>query len=396
MARVSTVTLDDIVASLPDIDPFERVVGGVRTVDLLIAVSGFEPRLSAVTERLAELEVDVRRACYLTYDETVDENRRVRDRLLGPLLTLAATTESLAADVSEEEFARALRDIVAAASPADGRPPVVLLDISVASSRLLTRCVHVLMHANVTLLIGYTQAETYHPTRERFDQWKADRDRIVNSTAEALSVDARYDLGATPDTTLGLDYGAKDVEYLADFRVQHLETLPDRVIVIPGYNGARARAFLAQIDPALLDSHPNDAVTWLVGDPLLEHDKWRFHAVAAANSLVDKDGNTDDCAVPVTTFYYLDVLRTLGRIYETNFGAEKVTVCATGSKMQNLAAILFCELHPDVRLGQALPEKYTTDPYSEGVVAIWGIRLGATAELRDLLGTYGQAQIVDG
>ena len=57
----------------------------------------------------------------------------------------------------------------------------------------------------------------------------------------------------------------------------------------------------------------------------------------------------------------------LEQIYEKYCETNNITVVPLGSKMQTLAALLFAEKHPDVKLLIPIPKKYDPRRYSEGV-----------------------------
>ena len=62
------IDMAEIASQLPHPTPFGEVISEIPEIDLLITVSGFEPRLTAVARALREANVRVREACYLTYE----------------------------------------------------------------------------------------------------------------------------------------------------------------------------------------------------------------------------------------------------------------------------------------------------------------------------------------
>ncbi|MEO6503943.1 MAG: hypothetical protein ABIQ09_18805 [Jatrophihabitantaceae bacterium] len=386
--RLEVVDVGRVTADLPDIQPFVDSLSGVDAIDLLITVSGFEPRVSAIAAALRSAGVEVRASCYLRYAFSETQNAAQRRPLLEALNDLGTEPEAISVDIDEIDFAKEMQEQIRRVS-ADDRMPVVLLDLSCASGRLLLRVMSVLIESDVDLLVGYAQAEAYYPTKAEYLTWQAVRDSIdVDDPSESPPAVLMRDV------TLGLDTGVGDIETPLGYRGQHTETLPDRVVVIPGYNAARPRAALAKIDSALIDNHPSQLVAWLVGEPKLERDAWRLDAVADTNGLRDPNGELVETVTPLSTFDYLATIRTLDAKYLEFFGREQVTIIPLGSKMQTLGVSLFCTMRPDVMVLLALPEQYTDGPYSLGVEALWGIRFGPVDQLRERLFSLGQAVIV--
>jgi hypothetical protein len=228
------------------------------------------------------------------------------------------------------------------------------------------RSFKVLIESDVNLRVLYSEANIYHPTKEEYQKepskWK-------------------------DEDALGLERGVNDVTISIDHPGQHLDVLPNCIVVFPCYKAERSKAIIAKVDPSLLTS-PKDKVLWVLGKPHKPEDSWREDAMREINNIGE-----DQQQHSISTFAYKDSIKVLDRIHSEKWDKCNITLAPNGSKMQALGAALFYYLHPDVRVMFATPKEYNAMQYTEGCKNTWVIDFGSTRELRDLLDSVGQITI---
>jgi hypothetical protein len=355
-------SLSDIQGSLPELVVY----------DLLVCVNGFEDRSVAVPALLASLGMTANKAIVLHYPSNVDDNRRTIEKLQGSLEQISAEAVSLEFGMAAPALREELRSI--SADSAVGGRVRVLLDVSGASGRMILRLIRFFFELassddlKVELTVGYAEAAEYAPTQ-----------------AEARSlIEASSQPG---ESTLGLDFDAEELSPSVEYPGQHIEHVPDRAIVICGFNADRGRAALDHIDTAFNIDVPHSRVTYIAGQPPRESDRWRLDAMMQINS----SGVAEPIDFHVTsTLHYQDTLKKLESRYQESFGHERITVLPFGSKMQTLAAALYCEMHADVKVQLLAPARYAGANYSMGQGDIHFLPLGDLSKLSALLSSVGQ------
>jgi hypothetical protein len=250
----------------------------------------------------------------------------------------------------------------------DGSPPLVTFDISVTANRLILKCMKALIESGVRLRILYSEAASYYPSIEEYEQNK-DRWRS--------------------DEALGLERGVSDVSISADIPGIHLDSLPNCVIIFPAFKAERSRAAITHVDPSLLIS-PGDKVIWLLGVPHHEEDRWRVEAMREVNDIGPNMRRYE-----VSTFDYKEALQTLEKIYEEMWECCNISLSPLGSKLQAVGTSLFCYLHPDVKPIFTIPKEYRAVKYSEGCKATWKLDFGLMGELRRILDIVGKLSVED-
>ena len=363
MPKAITKRISDVLHSLPEIVPFDTT-SGLRDVneDLFVSVLGFEPRCLTMPRSLAEMGYRAHRARYFEYSTNADDNEANRPELEKNLSRISSSVESIRCD--EQDFASSFAKLVDAVEPNDGmRKPTVTFDISVASNRLILKCMGVLLRRNISLRILYSEARTYHPTKkefeENFEKWSA-------------------------DDSFGLEQGVAEVVPSKEQPGHHLDPLPNFIVLFPAFKVARCRAVIAAIDPCLLAA-PGKSVVWMLGEPHLPEDGWRLRAMEQIN------GVTPDLPqFTVKTFDYKAALQTLERVHSQIWEQHNLSIGQFGSKLQALGTSMFCYLHPEVRLWFAIPKRYNAAQYSDGCKATWMIDFGAMQDIQKLLDGVGK------
>jgi hypothetical protein len=327
---------------------------------------GFEPRCVAAPNRLKMAGIRARRVVYFEPSTNRADNRTNLPALSAALNEISDVVESLQSD--DLDFGERLNRLLSLISRDKSREPLVYVDISVLSNRVLFRVLKAIFEANVNLIVIYSEAAVYHPTekelKENWEYWKS-------------------------DSTLGIERGVSEVFPSREYPGQHLDPLPDYLILFPSFKAERTRAVIARVDPSLL-TLPGGKLFWIIGVPHVPEQRWRSGAMRKLNDIERTAPQAE-----VTTFDYKEALKRLEMIYADKWKAYNITISPLGSKLQAIGTAMFCYLHPDVRLVFAIPKEYNAALYSDGCANIWSIRFGSTARIRELLESVGALSIAD-
>lgn len=354
--------LTEQLALLPDPTNFNLAAakdGG--HYDLGLFVLGFEDRCYATAGLLAEAKVNFGSARYLTYVTNVDDNRANERQLTEYLGELAKDSAPMFGD--DPELTTRLDQLLATLDGDQESPPRVLFDMSVASDRLIMRCLKSLLNANIDLTLLYSEAAVYHPTE---GEWQQDPSEWKD------------------DERLGLERGVGDLDYSIEYPGHSLEPLPEFLLLFPSFSHERSQAIINSVDPTLGTSEGRERIVWFLGEPHLDEDSWRLNALREINDLTEADRQH-----PTSTFDFKAVLRVLDSVYAEASGTHRVTLSPMGSKLQTLASSLFCYMHPDVRVVLARPREYNAARYSHGCKAMWRMHFGHTQQIRRTLDEVG-------
>jgi hypothetical protein len=366
MARVRVIELAEIIKTLPDAGPLRIEREPADGADeLFICALGFEERCLTIPSQLAEGGYSARRAVYLEYGTNRDENAVNRPALKDCLKQIAQNVEVI--QIDSPESAAEIRAILGSGFDAQELKRVTF-DISVASNRCIFRILRVLLSTECILRLLYCEAKVYHPTKEEY---------------------AREPSRWSRDESFGIEHGVSEVAASPEYPGRHLDPLPNSIIVFPSFKPDRARAAISLVDPALL-TRPRNAVKWLLGVPHLPEDLWRLEAMRAINEI-----GADMPQFEVSTFDYKECLAILEQVYLMSQDSSNISLAPFGSKMQALAACLFCHVHPDVRVIFAAPKRYDASQYSRGTKAAWEMNFGAVTAMMGELQRIGQIVIED-
>ena len=363
MPRLRQRDLSDIRHLIAEVLPYSPRQDGGRTDDLFICALGFEERCLTLPNALASSGYQARRALYCQYDTNADDNATRASDLLAALGRISADVKPLLLD--DTSSPNALSAILESFKLEQG--VTITFDISVTSNRFIIRALRQLLAYDVDLRIVYSEAALYHPTEA---EYRADPKRW------------------THDPHFGTEHGVAEIVPMAEFPGNHLDPLPDFVMVFPSFKPDRARAVIHFIDPSL-QANAGKKVLWCLGVPRLEEDKWRLTAMREINEL-----RAEYSQVELSTFLYKETLLALEQAYSERANSYNISVAPFGSKLQSVAVALFCTMHPDVRVVSAKPKKYGV-LFSDGCKHTWELRVGNTRSLRELLAGVGDLVIED-
>jgi hypothetical protein len=351
---VGRVGMEEVLLRLPEIRT--ALLEG-RHDDVFICALGFEERCLCVSEQLNSMGYTCDIAVCLTYRTNMRANNRNRTRLLKQLGSCAGSVVEL--DVDSADFSAQLNDVI------DGLNSVCF-DITVAASRAIVRTMATLLDKKINLSILYAEAAIYRPSfseyRENPEKWQR-------------------------EANVGLEWGISDIRVSPEYPGEHLDSLPDRIILFPNFRIERSQAVLAFVDPNLL-LDPGDSVIWVLGMPHLDEDRWRLDAMRAINQVPESS-----ISYEMSTFEYKESLGLLEKLYDQFGGRFRLSIAPMGSKLQTLAVTLFCDRHRDVRVILTMPKEYNASQYSHGCKEVWAIDFLATDDLRVALREIGSLRI---
>jgi hypothetical protein len=331
---------------------------------VFVGVLGFEERCLAIPEGFAASKIhQAKKSFYLQYSTNSQDNEINKPRLLAALAKLSSETESVVCDVLA--FSGDFRAKLNACSVI-GKPLQVVFDISGCSSMPLLLALKVLLELDANLHIVYSEAETYHPTK---DEWEKARDEH------------------TKEEGFGLAKGVGNILPSSEHPGLRRDNMLELVFAFPTFKPERSKAVIAHIDPSLA-TNPGDRVIWFIGKPHLGENEWRMEAVKEINKISDD--------VPhyfVSTFDYRETLFNLNKTWEEYNEKYHITISPLGSKMQSLGIALFWQIHQEISMIFAIPKEYNAKQYSESYSDTWYIPFGMTKDVVKLLSCIGSLEI---
>jgi hypothetical protein len=331
--------------------------------DLFLGALGFEPRCLTVPEKLASGGFRAKRSIYFEYQSNPAENESNRAALGRALSLISESVESM--DCDNPDFTQRFRALLSNVVASTLGIPRLVVDISVFGNRLAFKAYAVLLASELHVRIIYSEANSYHPTEMEYAsdpvKWGAEQE-------------------------FGLERGVGDIHISTEHPGRFADTLPDFALVFPTFGPDRSRATLEWIDSSLIES-ASARVSWFIGVPHADADRWRVGAMKAHHQIAD-----DTPHLEVSTFDYKASIIAVHEECERRMDRFNINLVPLGSKLQALGSALACIMHPEVRVVFAIPNEYNAHSYSEGTKAIWKIDF-ATTDVRRALLDVGTMQI---
>lgn len=369
MAQIHKRTLEEALASLPDILELDLNGFAQRQDSAFVCALGFEERCLSIPRALAQVGYSARDVYCLVYSTSQEHNDLNRAELEVALGQIASGSVTLI-QVDEVDSSRLVAEALASSCSNSQEPdgPSIAFDVSVVANRVLLRTMKSIFLLECRLTVLYSEAAVYGPT---FAEYNADKEKW------------------SEESSLGLERGVSAVSFSKEYPGEQLEPLPNSVILFPGFRPERSKAVIDAVDPALL-TNPGANVVWLIGTPHLPEDAWRSDVMRDINNIEESFKTYD-----ISTFDYKHTLTTLDKLYWERVAQRNITLSPIGSKMQALGCALFLYLHPDVRVAFATPREYNADQYSHGCKAMWVVEFTKLSESREMLDRVGQLVLTD-
>ncbi|MCK4416802.1 MAG: hypothetical protein KAV99_01375 [Candidatus Latescibacteria bacterium] len=341
----------DVVNILPELIPFDEVIGGNSSFDLYIGAMGFEERTTEAAAALARKGVRVQNAVLFEFDRYYEatEKRREKYEQIIKQLTYGNPHRPLNAPVGAPDpiFSERMKSLLQ--TLAKSKPPKILFDCTNFPSLILSKSLAVLLNYPCHLTVLYSEAAEYFPTHSEWDsgEVKPHGTRVQGPFA-------------------GVRFVAKPPILQAD----DIGELPVLLTLFPTFNTERTDGVLAELDPA--------ARIWLFGEP---HDLSKnSYRIEMAKSFAAPIMYPGDPWSILPTFDYRRTLLALAGIYAEHRFRHRLVIMPHGSKMQTLGVNLFAAAH-QVSMVFAVPKTYNPDKYSKGCLRVWAIPLGETQSL---------------
>ena len=341
--------------SLPPLAELQSVIVPNSNYDVFLGAMGFEERTTSAIAALKDLRVTVKKALLLEFDlyqEATEERRQAYEELVRDV-TGGQIYRPINAPVTTPDpiLPERLRSSLLAVSKEKGLR--VLFDCTSCPSRILSKCLRVLLEMPINLTILYSEAAGYYPT---MGEWEAGTVKPQGSRIEGPFAGVRF------------------VERPPTLQADDAGEAPVLLVLFPTFNTDRTSGVLADIDPAKR--------IWLVGEPHdLEANNYRIDMAKAFAAPIMYPG--DNWSL-VTTFDYRKTLEVLGGIYAESRYNYRIAVMPHGSKMQTVGASLFAIAHQTSMIF-AMPKEYNPDHYSQGCKQVWAFELGDTDLLTENL-----------
>jgi hypothetical protein len=236
-----------------------------------------------------------------------------------------------------------------------------VVDISTMSKLAIMLVLQVCKGLNLDTKILYSEASSYGPTQDEFEQAR-ERNEIHRPSLHVFS---------------GV-HGVVRVDSLASVAMQGQ---PTAAIVFMSFNDALTQLLLNTVYPGRL---------FLINGCPPEH-SWREAATAWVHEQVRREWEEDNPVGPVegaglalpsrtsSTLDYRDSTALLLELYWQLSSTHRVLLAPSGSKMQTVACFLMKALHPDIHIEYPSPEGFSQE-YSCGIGTRWLLNLGVFSQ----------------
>jgi len=326
-----------------------------RNLPAILLTEGFEERSLGVLRAIASRGLQVPYLLLARYEETEHLNRQYRDEF-------AHLAQIVAPGRHDIVWSRSDGSWISDRIQRIGRG-MVLLDISGMTTRGMFAALDVLKSAGNPVLIGYSEAEEYRPTRV---EWDALVGEITGDPDEESL------LAEKVDEAKWLYSGAHTVQLLPGHE---------------GYDAAGVNALVAFLPfkpvrlGTVLDEQEYSAYVYMVGRPRLDANSWRYNALQRINTAIIREGRM----VEVPTFGYRETISALATVVAGSSGLLNefdVHLAPMGSKLQNVACWILSSLIPAITVITSVPDTWYHDAFSHGVGDCWVFPLKFPASLR--------------
>ena len=347
---MTTVLSSNLLAQLPELQRCQRL--HLEPGDTIIHSPGFEDRTMAFVSGLtADSQA---RAILLDY-RPINQRNRLDDirQALSSLGVVVFDADIIKYDrFSPDDFEATLHAQLTA-----HRTRRAVVDISTMSKLAIMLVLQVCTRLNLDTRILYSEASSYGPTQEEFEQAR-ERGEVHQPTLHVFT---------------GV-HGVVRVDSLASVAMQGQ---PTAAIVFMSFNDALTQLLLNTVYPGRL---------FLINGSPPEH-SWREAATAWVHEQVRREWEEDNpvgpadgsgLALPLriaSTLDYRQSMALLLDLYWQLSSTHRVLLAPSGSKMQTVACYLMKALHPDIHIEYPSPEGFAPE-YSSGVGARWLVNLG--------------------
>lgn len=329
---------------------FKKILPPVEKLDLnkiqtnatFIGSAGFEDRCFWFLERLISSDKKIKNVIGIEYKPFNPKNRKEEFEKLGAKVALRNKVKWQIYDRFDPEnfyySSGKWRKLI-------NESANIIIDISGMSKYLIVILLDILKEFVGNVIVIYSEAETYYPTREEFEFKKNE----LPITPSFLTKDV-YKIALTTS--------------LSSIAMQNSPLL---MIAFPTFNYKELMALLNELTPQYLIEFE--------GIPHKENNMWRLDAVQWINRNIDKDFilNIDEIIhEELSTFNYRGTVAALDEICRKYNYTHKCVIAPTGSKLQTVGVFVFKQLHPEIQIVYPVTKEFAEE-YTEGCTDIWVI-----------------------
>lgn len=320
-------------------EPEQITVPRVGADNCMVVCAGFEERCVEVLRRTVGGEVRPARVIVITYEPQYAENR------LDEMYRIA---RSGGIDLLEVMYDRrdpaGIGDEVAVLVRGFEQ---VFLDVSGMSRFLIVQTLVGLLAVVRSLVVLYSEAEIYYPTKGQIDRDLAEGSYGASSSYLSAGV---FEVATDPAVSSVAMPGAEI-----------------RLIAFPTFSPVQLVNLVEELQPTYTDI--------IHGVRMSEENRWREWAIRTLNEPIL--GKIQNCkAYSASTIDYRDTLGILLGLYRERSMFDRLVLTPTGSKLQAVAVGLFRSVLYDVQVVYPTPRDFTQpERHTEGVRRVYSIRM---------------------
>jgi hypothetical protein len=330
----------------------ERIFPPIEKLDLdnisfdatLVAPAGFEDRCFSFLDKLIDSNKKVTNVIGIEYEPFNPKNRKVEFEEKGKKISLKDKTEWITYDrFNPEDFYGDFRKIKGLVNETAD----VIIDVSGMSKYLIIILLDILKDFDKNVIVTYSEADIYHPTKEEFESKKRESPEVIPTF---------------------LTKGIYDVVLTTSLSSITMQNAPLLMIAFPSFNYKELTALLNEMTPQYLIE--------IEGIPHEKHNRWRYNAIRWINKKIPKDFKPKIQIIKheeLTTFDYIETVSVLDNIYKEFRYTHKCIIAPTGSKLQSIGVFFFKQLHSDVQVVYPAAEKFAKE-YTEECRHMWMIK----------------------
>lgn len=360
--------IENLLKLLPRIECME--LDKISSPLVYIGAIGFEDRTFAVLDEALKLGKKIDHVIAIEYRPFEDRNKKMKfEKKLKELKVPDANVKWAIYDrFIPEEFLKNLDTLKVIISSLN-----VIVDISAMSKLLILVLLQGFRDQDVNLTIVYSEADVYHPVKEKFE---AEKEKYQKET-ETLPI--------------FLTSNVYDIVTTSSLSTIAMQGYPLLMVTFPTFNYKELTALVNEIMPQHL--------ILLEGKPHEKHNHWRHMAIRRLNSKVLNEHFANGETITakerlISTFDYKETIKILEKIYQSNKYAKKIVIAPTGSKYQTLGVFFFKQMHPDVQIIYPVTKKFT-DRYTDGYKALWKIAFPSFSKFVSMLDGYRKNGLVE-
>jgi hypothetical protein len=342
MTQLDLQTPDEILAHRPMVALEEISTFSFSKEDTLVVCAGFEERALAILQKTTP-------CCNIVIIKYLPPMENNLEHEISNTIKNASSIQKL---IYDRENPSGFDEMLLA--EIRKHKDRIFIDISAMSRLLIVQIIVALKnlkHDFGRVVILYTEAKDYYPSKEQSDE-----------VIEKNRVDPQF-------TAHFLASGVNEITIIPELSTVTSKPLQTRLIFFPSFDVQLLIALRFELQPT--------AFTYIEGRPPKKELEWRTEAIARLNHL--DDDNYSERLSPTSTLDYRETLRCLLDIYQRPKSLkERLLIAPTGSKMQTVAVGIFRSFVTDVQIVYPTPIGFR-DPknYSRGIGATYQLALSS-------------------